>query len=414
LTTPPTPALVEHFFRHEYARLVASLTRRFGVRHLGLAEDAVQAAVERALRSWSLRGVPDQPAAWLHQVAYRHALDALRRDLRWTPLHVSRSTDWPTASPPPLVEAEVQDDLLRMIFVCCDPVLSQEQMVALALKTLCGFGPKEIARAFLTTEANILKRITRAKERLRATSIDPTALSADDIRTRLPDALAVVYLLFNEGYSSTQPDQVIREDLCEEAVRLALLLAEHPLTAGTETAAFLALLLFHAGRLAGRTGPTGDLCLLEDQDRAAWDWRLLAEGFRWLKLATTGEVVTRYHAEAWMAAEHCRAPDYQHTDWAAIVDAYELLLKLAPSPVHELNRAIAISRRDGVEAGKQALAQIPPDHIPDTYYLWHATLAEFALASNDPAATRASLLRARELAPTVAERELLDRRLAAL
>lgn len=412
--TPPAPALVEHFFRHEYARLVASLTRRFGVRHLGLAEDAVQAAVERALRSWSLRGVPDNPAGWLHQVAYRFALDALRRDLRWTPLHVSRSAEWPTTSPPPLVEAEVQDDLLRMIFVCCDPVLSQEHMVALALKTLCGFGPKEIARAFLTTEANVLKRITRAKERLRAASIDPTALSADDIRARLPDALAVVYLLFNEGYSSTQPDQVIRQDLCEEAVRLALLLAEHPLTAGTHTAAFLALLLFHAGRLSGRTSATGDLCLLEDQDRSAWDWRLLAEGFRWLKLATTGDVVTRYHAEAWIAAEHCRAPQYGQTDWAAIVDAYELLLKLAPSPVHELNRAIAISRRDGVEAGKLALAQIPPDHIPDTYYLWHATLAEFARASNDPDAARGSLLRARELAPTVAERELLDRRLAGL
>jgi RNA polymerase sigma-70 factor (ECF subfamily) len=410
----PTPALVEHFFRHEYARLVASLTRRFGVRHLGLAEDAVQAAVERALRSWSLRGVPDNPAAWLHQVAYRHALDCLRRDLRWTPLHVSRSADWPATTPPPPVGAEVQDDLLRMIFVCCDPVLSQEQMVALALKTLCGFGPTEIARAFLTTESNVLKRITRAKERLRAASIDPTSLSADDIRTRLPDALAVVYLLFNEGYSSTQPDQVIREDLCEEAVRLALLLAEHPLTAGTETAAFLALLLFHAGRLACRTGPTGDLCLLEDQDREAWDWRLIAEGFRWLERATTGELVTRYHAEAWIAAEHCRAADFEHTDWTAIVDAYDLLLKLAPSPLHQLNRAIAVSRRDGVEAGKLALAQIPPGPIPDTYYLWHATLAEFAIASGDHPAARTSLLRARELAPTVAERELLDRRLAEL
>ena len=411
---PPPPALVEHFFRHEYARLVASLTRRFGVRHLGLAEDAVQAAVERALRSWSLRGVPDNPAGWLHQVASRYAIDALRRDLRWTPLHVSRSADWPTTSPPPPAEAEVQDDLLRMIFVCCDPVLSQEHMVALALKTLCGFGPAEIARAFLTTEANVLKRITRAKERLRAVSIDPTALSAADIRTRLPDALAVVYLLFNEGYSSTQPDQIIREDLCEEAVRLALLLAEHPLTAGTETAAFLALLLFHAGRLAGRTSATGDLCLLEDQDRAAWDWRLLAEGFRWLARATTGEVVTRYHAEAWVAAEHCRATDFANTDWAAIVDAYDLLLKLAPSPVHQLNRAIAISRRDGIAAGRHALAQIPPGHIPDTYYLWHATLAEFALANGDPTAARASLHRARDLAPTVAERELLARRLAGL
>lgn len=207
---------------------------------------------------------------------------------------------------------------------------------------------------------------------------------------------------------------MIREDLCEEAVRLALILGEHPQTAGTETAAFLALLLFHAGRLDGRCGPTGSLCLLEEQDRSRWDWKLLQEAFRWFARATCGSVVTRYHAEAWIAAEHCRAIDVRQTDWVAIVDAYDLLLRLAPSPIHELNRAIAISKRDGIDAGRAALAQIPAERIPRSYYLWHATLAEFAQAANEVENARLSLQWARELAPTRAEQELLDRRLKKL
>lgn len=406
------PTLVEHFFRHEYSRLVASLTRRLSVRNFGLAEDAVQSALERALKSWSLRGVPPNPAAWLYQVAYHHALDVLRRDLRWGSLEQNTSSaEWlasPVSAP---VEEEIQDDLLRMIFVCCDPALAQEAMVALALKTLCGFHAREIARAFLTSEENIAKRITRAKERLRAVGVDPGSLTPSDLRARLPDVQAVIYLLFNEGYSSSLVDQVIREDLCEEAVRLALLLAEHPLTANTGTAAFLALLLFHAARLDGRLGPTGELCLLAEQDRARWDKGLLTQAFRWFHQATQGNVITRYHAEAWIAAEHCRAANYGKTDWRTIVDAYDLLLRLAPSPIHELNRAIAISKRDGPEAGRAALARIEKDRIPHSYYLWHATLAEFAQAAQDLETARTSLERAKELAPTRAEQDLLQQRL---
>lgn len=404
------PQIVEHFFRHEYSRLVAALTRRFGVRHLGLAEDVVQSAMVRALRSWSIRGIPPNPGAWLHRVALNSALDRLRRDMRWSSFDGQRQLPDANIITIDTTDIDFEDDLLRMMFVACDPALPAEWQVALALKTLCGFHPREIARAFLTSEANIAKRITRAKDRLRTSGIDPNSLSEIDIKARLPNVLEVIYLVFNEGYCSSQPDKVIRDDLCEEAVRLALILAEHPLTANSETAAFLALLLFHASRLESRLEPIGSLCLLEDQDRRRWDWRLIGEAFKWFQVATRGDVVTRYHAEAWIAAEHCRTPDFRDTDWAKIVEAYDLLLRLAPSPIHALNRAIAISRLHGAEAARAALQVIPSDQVPESYYLWHATLAEFSRMSNDPESAARSLKRAIELAPTCAERDLLTSR----
>ena len=409
--------LVEHFFRHESARLVASLTRRLGVRRWELAEDVAQSALQRALSSWSLRGVPPNPAAWLHRVAYNLALDALRRDLRWSSLDLgSAEVVWPVTNAAVAApeEGELQDDLLRMLFVCCDPAVPEESQVALCLKTLCGFSTQEIARALLTTEGNVAKRITRAKERLRGEGLDPSALSPDDSRRRLPTVQSVLYLMFNEGYSSSLPERVIREELCEEATRLAMILAEHPLTAGPSTAAFLSLLLFHAARLEERVDASGNLSLLEQQDRGRWDPRLLAEAYRWFGRATQGSIMTRYHAEAWIAAEHCRAPDCERTDWSRIVHAYDLLLRLAPSPIHELNRAIAVGRRDGPAAGLDALSQIPADRIPQHYHLWHATRAEFARLAGDLATARDCLERARDLAPTNAEQALLDRRLSSL
>lgn len=411
--------LVEHFFRHESAQLIASLTRRLGVRHWELVEDVVQSALQRALSSWSLRGVPPNPAAWLHRVAYNQALDALRRDLRWSSLELGTATaPWSRQATsdaiPDLDHGELQDDLLRMIFVCCDPDVPAESQVALSLKTLCGFNIQEIARALLTTEGNVAKRITRAKDRLRAIGLDPTALSVEDFRSRLSTVQSVLYLMFNEGYCSSLPDRVIREELCEEAVRLALILAEHPVTAGPSTAAFVALLLFHAARLAERVDAAGNLSLLEQQDRGRWDHRLLAEAYRWFGRATQGHLVTRYHAEAWIAAEHCRAADCEQTDWSSIVDAYDLLLRLAPSPIHQLNRAIAVGRRDGPAAGMLALSQIATDQIPNHYHLWHATRGEFARLAGDMATARECLERARELAPTNAEQNLLAQRLSSL
>jgi RNA polymerase sigma-70 factor (ECF subfamily) len=405
--------IAEHFFRHESARLVASLTRAFGTRHLNLVEDVVQSALVRALSSWSHQGVPAEPAAWLRQVARNLVIDALRRDLRWNALDASKTSIAVNAPELPMDAQEIADDLLRMIFVCCDDVVPAESQVALALKTLCGFGVKEIARAFLTTEANVTRRITRAKDKLRSAGLNPSDLTATQVRERLPRVFAVLYLLFNEGYSSTQRDQLIREDLCEEAVRLALLLAEHPLTRGPESAAFLALLLFHAGRLEARID-AGGMLLLEDQDRSRWNRRLIAEGFRWFTRSAAGDVVTRYHAEAWIAAEHCRARTFAETDWDRIVRAYDVLIRLAPSPVHELNRAIALAARDGADAGWRAFLAIDARAFPEQFHLWAATAGELCQRRGDHVQARVHFLHALEHAPTNAEQDLLRKRLELL
>jgi len=401
--------LVDHFFRHEYARLVATLTRKFGVRHWELIEDVVQSALERALTSWSLQGVPPNPSAWVHRVAANMAIDVLRRDTRWQPLE-GTSENEVSAEEISCDESELQDDQLRMIFLCCDPATPVESQTALALKTLCGFDNREIAKALIATEASIAKRITRAKQKLREEGIEPAELTPATLQTRLPEVLSVVYLLFNEGYSSSQSNSLIREELCEEAVRLALILAEHPETRGGRTAAFLALLLFHAARLDSRIDANGAMLPLKEQDRSRWDKDLIREGFHWFAKAMESEL-TRYHAEAWIAAEHCRAGRLEDTNWDRIAISYDLLCKLAPSPVHELNRAIAIGHRDGAEAGLAAFSAIESDSLASDYYLWHATHAELTRLTGDYATAKTALQRAWKLAPTQVEKELICRKL---
>ncbi len=407
--------LVDHYFRHEYARLVASLTRKFGMRHWDVVEDVVQSSLQRALNSWSLRGIPKNPTAWLYRVASNLAFDVLRRDRRWNELDPSIEVQSESGLElDAFDESNLQDDLLRMIFVCCDPSVPPQSHIALALKTLCGFGNLEIARALLTTEASVAKRIIRAKKSLRSSPVEIGELGPDVIRDRLPDAQTVIYLLFNEGYSSSIADKLIREELCEEAVRLALVLAEHPHTNGPRSAALLALLLFHAARLEARIDVSGAMLLLREQDRTRWDQRLLAAAFHWFQAANTGDEVTRYHAEAWVAAEHCRARSLDDTNWDRIVTAYDLLERLAPSPVHALSRAIAIGYRDGPQAGMGAFSAIESESLAKDYYLWHATHAELARQTGDIAKARKALDRAWELAPTHAEKELISRKLDAM
>ncbi len=407
-TSAPEPhQLVDHFFRHEYAQLVATLTRRFGVGNWELVEDVVQSALERALSSWSRKGVPDNPGGWLHRVAVNKALDVLRRDERWGSLD-DRDVQ---ASGDGLHGPAFNDDLLRMIFVCCDPCVPPESQIALALKALCGFGNREIARALLTTEASVAKRVTRAKQRLREEGVEPSEPGDVELKDRLSHVQAVVYLLFNEGYSSTTVDKPIREELCEEAVRLALVLAEHPTTKCGSSSAMLSLLLFHAARLEARLDDHGTILLLKEQDRSQWDHRLLREAFRWFRRGYDGDQVTRYHAEAWIASEHCRARRFEDTNWDNIAKGYDLLCQIEPSPVHKLNRAIAIGHRDGAEAGLAAFAAIESSELAQDYYLWHATHAHLAKQTGDIEAARTALETAWKLAPTNAEKELISRKL---
>lgn len=408
------PTLVEHFFRHQYAQLVANLTGRLGTRHWTLAEDAVQTALNRALHTWPRRGIPKDPAAWLFRVAGNAAIDTLRRETRQQELPALEYEAQSAATRESAEFDQIQDDLLRMIFFICDPAVPKESQIALALKTLCGFGTGEIARALLTSEASVAKRITRAKQKLRELGVQPRDFELKKLAVRLPAVLSVIYLLFNEGYSSSLAQQCIREELCEEAVRLAHILAQHPATAGSQTAAFLSLLLFHACRLDARIDDHGGLLLISEQDRTNWDRKLMSHAFHWFGRANKSGPVTRYHAEAWIAAEHCRASCLDETNWDAIVGAYDLLCRLSPSPIHQLSRAIAISRRDGTQAGMKALDEIDAHRLHNHYYLWHATWGEFQQQQGKHEQAVASLQTAWQLAPTMAEKELISRKIDAL
>jgi RNA polymerase sigma factor (sigma-70 family) len=409
--------LVEHFFRHRYGRLVAILTRQVGVRHVELVEDAVQTALMTALTSWVANGLPDDPDAWLYRVARNHAVSALRKDAgRMRILEAAADELSPAADEPalPRSEAEVGDDLLRMLFVCCDDAIPSASRLVLALKTHCGFSTSEIALRLFISEGNVQKRLGRARERLREASPDLDLLPFHALRSRLGSVHTVLYLLFNEGYLSAQPDRAIRRELCGEAIRLTTLLAKHPVGSTPETFALLALMHLHGARLPARLDAIGGLLLLEEQDRSLWDQDELRLGAAWLEKAASGEAFTRYHAEAGIAAEHAFAPSFELTRWSEIADLYAMLDRLAPSPLNAMNRAVAIAEWQGPEAGLAVLEGVESPPWLLGYYLWDAVLGELHRRAGHTAEARAHIERALASAPTEAERELLRRRLASL
>lgn len=411
-TEGPRPALVEHYFRHEYGRLVGSLARTFGIRRLAAIEDAVQSAMMTALTSWGLAGVPREPGAWLQTVAHRRLLDELRRERR------AGSVPPPAVThADPVVPAfvdELGDPLLRMLFVCCDEALPRESQLVLALKVLSGFSTQEIALRLLTTPANVQKRLTRAREQLaevverESGSLDTPPLAA--LAHRLDSVLQTIYLIFTSGHSSAAGEGLVRHDLCEEAIRLGLLLVEHPVGDAPASWALLALMTLQVARVNTRVDDQGALLLLEDQDRSRWDRRLIQQGLHYLTRSATGEVFTRYHAEAAVLAEHCRAASYADTRWREIASLYEQLERLAPSPVHTLNRAIAIAEVDGPAAGLAILRDLTPPAWLLQYYLWDATIGELERRCGNFSRAEAALSRALAHAPTAAERALIERR----
>ncbi len=407
------PALPEHYFRHEFGRLVSVLSRRFGVHRVELCEDAVQTALLRAVQSWPQRGQPDDRGAWLYRVALNEVLGALRRARRTDAcVHDAEPVvDATTTQEAVLLEQEVQDDQLRMLFVCANPEIPRESQIVFALKTLCGFSVEEIAlRLFQTPEA-IYKRLQRARAALREFLVELEPGGVDELASRLPAVLEVLYLLFTEGYSSAQPDKLIRHELCEEAIRLALFLEEHPVGAVPETAALLALMFLDSARFDSRVDGTGGLLLLEEQDRSLWDRDLTHIGVSWLHRAARGDVFTRYHAEAAIAAEHCLAPTYRETNWREIARLYQMLDGVAPSPINTLNRAIAIAEWQGPDAGLALLEALNPPGWLLGYYLWDATLGELYRRRGDRERAITHLTRALSAAPTLAEKALLQRRL---
>lgn len=408
--------LVDHFFRHEYGRLTASLALRFGLANLELIEDAVQSALAQALATWSRRGLPQNPAAWLTRVAYNAVIDQLRH--RSVADRLAPNVDVPPpmeASPAP-AQTEVADDELRMLFVCCHDALSSQTQLVLALKLLCGFSTREIAARLFLTDANVQKLLSRGRKRLAEQCGDPYTSEwadpdAERMTARLDAVQRVIYLLFNEGYSSQRVDEVIRHDLCDEALRLCVLLVSHPRGNQPSSWALLALLHLHRARLDARLDADGGLLMLEQQDRTRWDRAHIYEGMMCLHHSGQGDIFTRYHAEAAILAEHCIAPSFAATRWDRIVELYEALERLHPSPIYTLNRAIALAEWKGPQAGLDLLEALTPPAWLVRYYLWDATLGELHRRVGNTARAIRDLQRALERAPTHAERKVLQDRL---
>ena len=411
--------LAEHFFRHQAGRLVATLTRILGPRHLDLVEDVVQAAFVQALRSWATRGVPSDPAGWLFCVAKNAALDTLRRERRWT---ATLSTKLASEFSEPDAQAaddltridrlpELEDDALRMLCLCCHPALSLESQIAVALKMACGFSTHEIARALLSSAATIQRRISRAKESLRNESM--IELDAETFRDQLPAVLHVVYLIFNEGYNSSGVESMIRQDLCEEALRLGGAITRNATGNVPRARALMALMSFQAARFDARLQASGDLVLLPDQDRSRWNRARIHQGVRWLAAAAEGNELSAYHLEAGIAAEHSLAQDFAATNWDRITRLYDLLVRIQPTPVHRLNRAIAIAYAHGPQSGLNALATINWSEVPATYYLFDAALGELHRRAGHFEQAEKHLRRAIALSPSPPEQRLLQARLVA-
>jgi len=391
------------------------LAGQFGVHRLQLAEDAVQEALVRALQTWPYRGVPENPAAWLTQTAKNIALDYLRREQRWQEKEggIAQEHDRWLAVPAPAEshDGTFADDTLRMMFVCFHPQLSIEAQTALALRTLCGLSPAEIAAAFLTSEAAISKRLVRARQRIRELALPFALPKPAELPARLDGVLGTLYLLFNEGYKASSGDRLVREELCHEAIRLALLLTAHPGTAVPETHALLALMLLNAARLPARTDDAGNILRLHEQNRAAWNQAMIARGIQALGLAAAGDTLSPYHLEAAIAACHSTAPRDTATDWPRILSLYDRLFALTASPVAALNRAVAIARVHGPQSGLDALAEIATRSPLESYHLFHTVRGTLtAELGHFPEAT-VHFRKAEALAALPSEREFISRRI---
>lgn len=403
-------ALAAHFFRHEYGRLVASLSRRVGVNHLELVEDAVQFALAAALETWPKSTVPENPVAWLHRVAHNRVVEELRRGARCAELASASGSD-EELEMPTFLGGEMRDDLLRMLFACCDDALPAESQLVLALKVLCGFDVAEISERLFMSEANVYKRLTRARTRLREAEFKLDELTAAHVRARLPAVQLILYVLFTEGYLSAHPERAIRHELCDEAIRLATELAAHSIGAVPETFALLAMMHLHSARSSARQDVNGGLLLLEEQDRALWNQQEIAVGLDWLARSAVGDTFSRYHAEAGVAAEHCLAPSVSQTRWERIVACYEILERVAPSPIHTLNRAVALAEWKGPRAGLEVLEEIAPPSWLEGSYLWAAVLADLHHRAGDEVQAEHHRITALASAPSTALRAVLERRL---
>jgi RNA polymerase sigma-70 factor (ECF subfamily) len=416
MQTPPALQLVDHLFRHESGKMVAVLTRIFGVHNIEMAEDVVQEAFLKAMQVWKFE-LPANPAGWLMQTARNKAIDIVRRQ-QYSRQYSAEVAQQLMAETENTVgqffsEYEIEDSQLRMIFACCHPSLKQEDQVALTLKTISGFGVAEIARALQTNEAAVQKRLYRAKQYLKENNIPLEIPAGEALHQRLETVYTVLYLLFNEGYNSLKAEELIRRDLCAEAMRLCKLLSENNAGAQPATYALLALMCLQASRFSSRTDDNNSIILLQHQDRSKWDRALVQTGYCYLNKSAKGEHLSMYHIESAIAAEHCMAASFSETNWEHMLRLYNILLGIKRTPVVMLNRAVILAQCGQTEEAAKEILQIPGiETLLQTQYIYSAVLGDMYLTLNDYAQAKQMLALSLQLTTSAAEKKLLGERLA--
>jgi RNA polymerase sigma-70 factor (ECF subfamily) len=409
--TDAARVMVDHLFRNRAGQMVAYLTRIFGPSHLELAEEVVQDSLLKALQQWPFSGIPENPGGWLFRVARNGALDALRRHASFRDKAAALAHELASTAHDAVDESTLEDDELGMMFMCCHPSLPRDARVALSLKTVGGFSVPEIARAFLAAEPAIAQRLVRAKRQIREMDLDLELPDADGFGGRLESVLEVIYLLFNEGYGARSGDDLIRLDLCGEALRLGRLVADSPATSAPAAHALVALMAFQAARLPARVDARGELVLLEDQDRSLWDARLIALGFRHLGQSAEGPVKSAYHVQAAIAAIHAGTSNPAATPWDRILELYDELRAMNASPVVALNRAVALSKTVGPAAALAAITPLEAEPALAGYYLLPSVKARFLADIGDHHGAAAAYRDALERPCTEPERRFIVRRL---
>ena len=396
--------------------MIAILTRIFGVSQLQLVEDVVQESFLKAMQSWKFGNVPNNPSAWLMQVAKNKIVDVLRKRNRESLFDSTEYVfDFETPIPEYFHEQEIADSQLRMIFTCGHPELKEEDRLALTLKTVSGFSIQEIARALLSSEDAIQKRLLRARSFIKEQNIQFEIPAGSALSGRMDTALSVLYLLFNEGYNSSKEEEFIRKDLCAEAMRLCKLLTEHPVCNTPSANALLALMCFHAARFESRISEDNDMILLQDQDRTKWDRNLIDVGYAYLNRSAQGIDISVYHLESAIAAEHCMSRSFEQTNWPRMLQLYDLLFELKPTPTVQLNRAIVLAEMERIEEAIQSVLSISHlEQLLKTHYIYSTVLGDLYKRLSDAVKAKEFLEKALVLTHSRAERNLIQQKIQAI
>jgi RNA polymerase sigma-70 factor (ECF subfamily) len=407
--------MVDHLFRHESGRMVAVLLRIFGMHHLGMVEDVVQESFIKALQSWKISGVPDNPSGWLMQVAKNRALDILKQKKnRATILENLPSPGLGATTLERLFhEQEISDSQLQLIFACCHPALKEEDQIALTLKTVSGFSVSEIANSLLIKPDAIRQRLHRAKKFIAENGMSMEIPAGKELLPRIQPVLTVLYLLFNEGYNSTTNEEIIRRDLCAEAMRLTKFLVEHPAGKNTSAPALLALMCYHAARFDARIDEDGQIILLQNQDRSKWNRQLMAVGHHYMKMSTDIKPVTSNHLEAAIACEHCMSPDFESMDWNRLIKMYTYLYEIRPIPIVKLNLLVVHIQNQDFPIAEKILTELNEEDFPGKEYLYFSVLSEFYFKKGLQKESTHYLNLAISYCQNPTEKRMLEKRLSA-